>query len=396
MSTGNPSRVASGIRVRHRADCPANLGHVCRCRPAFEAGVYSKRDGRKVRKTFDSLAAAKRWVTDQRKTRDDGRLRVPTRVTLAAAADRWDELAKAGGILTRSGDPYKPSVIRSYRQSLTLHVLPHLGTARLADIPRAEVQRMVAVWQGEGMGASCVQNAINALRAVYANADLLTDGAVPENPCRGLRLPARRGRRDRIASVDEAVALLAALPVADRALWATAFWAALRHGELKALAWEDVDLAAGVIDVRRSWDQQEGPVLPKSRAGVRRVPIIGRLHDALAEHRAQTGRTDGLVFGRSEQESFSSNGVNTRASRAWASAALQPIGLHEARHTAASFWIAAGLNLKTVSVYMGHSSVAFTLDRYGHLLPGNEVESVARIDAFLERADSAARLAYLD
>lgn len=63
---------------------------------------------------------------------------------------------------------------------------------------------------------------------------------------------------------------------------------------------------------------------------------------------------------------------------------MTPIGLHEARHTAASFWIAAGLNVKTVSVYMGHASVAFTLDRYGHLLPGNEAESVEKIDAFID------------
>jgi hypothetical protein len=42
--------------------------------------------------------------------------------------------------------------------------------------------------------------------------------------------------------------------------------------------------------------------------------------------------------------------------------------------------------------YMGHSSITITLDRYGHLLPGNEAEAVAKIDAYLERADTAARL----
>ena len=41
--------------------------------------------------------------------------------------------------------------------------------------------------------------------------------------------------------------------------------------------------------------------------------------------------------------------------------------IHDQRHTAISLWIAAGINVKQVSTYAGHTSVAFTLDRYGHL-----------------------------
>jgi hypothetical protein len=48
--------------------------------------------------------------------------------------------------------------------------------------------------------------------------------------------------------------------------------------------------------------------------------------------------------------------------------------------------IAAGVNIKALSAYMGHSSVAITLDRYGHLLPGNEDEAAAQLDAYLTSA----------
>jgi integrase len=143
------------------------------------------------------------------------------------------------------------------------------------------------------------------------------------------------------------------------------------------------------------WDQREGRIDPKSRAGIRRIPIISRLGDLLMEHRAITDRQVGLVFGRSADTPFSSNAINGRAKRAWRTAQLNPIGLHEARHTAASFFIAAGLNPKTISTYMGHASIAFTHDRYGHLLPGNENESAALLDSFFERADTANRLRQL-
>ena len=47
--------------------------------------------------------------------------------------------------------------------------------------------------------------------------------------------------------------------------------------------------------------------------------------------------------------------------------------------------IAAGVNAKALSSYMGHGSISVTIDRYGHLLPGNEREAAARLDRYLEQ-----------
>ena len=78
-------------------------------------------------------------------------------------------------------------------------------------------------------------------------------------------------------------------------------------------------------------------------------------------------------------------GVAKRAKKSWADAKLDPIGLHDARHAAASILIAAGVNAKALSVYMGHASITITLDRYGHLFPGNEEEAAQLVDAYLDR-----------
>jgi integrase len=63
---------------------------------------------------------------------------------------------------------------------------------------------------------------------------------------------------------------------------------------------------------------------------------------------------------------------------------LTPIGLHECRHTYAAFMIAAGVNPKALSTYMGHSSITMTLDRYGHLMPGDEQRAGDMLAAYLE------------
>ena len=69
--------------------------------------------------------------------------------------------------------------------------------------------------------------------------------------------------------------------------------------------------------------------------------------------------------------------------RLWKAAGLSPIGLHEARHTFASLMIAAGVNAKALSTYIGHASVTITYDRYGHLMPGNEEQAAALLDSYL-------------
>jgi integrase len=216
------------------------------------------------------------------------------------------------------------------------------------------------------------------------------------NPCDGVELPAPQGRRDRIAAPEEAAQLLAALPEGDRALWATAVYAGLRRGELMALDWTSVDLAGGTIAVERSFDPKEGVFVEvKSRAGERRVPLAGALREHLIDHKLRT-RSTGLVFGRDGERPFDHSGLRARAARAWRAAGLAPITLHEGRHTFASLMIAAGVGAKALSSYMGHAGIQITLDRYGHLMPGNEVQAAGLLDAYLARADTAARLAQLE
>jgi integrase len=175
------------------------------------------------------------------------------------------------------------------------------------------------------------------------------------------------------------------------ALWATALYAGLRRGELQGLRWEDVDLAEGVIRVERSWDEVEGiPIATKSRAGRRTVPIPAALRRYLTAHHLRTPRREGLIFARPSGEPFIASNLRTRALTAWKHAGLAPIGLHEARHTYASLMIAAGVNAKALTTYMGHSSITVTFDRYGHLMPGNEGEAAELLDAYLESSIEAA------
>jgi integrase len=380
--------VTAGIRVRHSKVCPSRSGTACRCRPTYQASVWSARESKRLFKTFASLAEAKAWRTDAQVALRRGTMRAGSTGTLREVAEAWLEGVKSGAIRNRSGYAYKPSAIRGYETALVARVLPELGGLRLSEIRRVDLQDFADRLCADGLDPSTVRNTLMPLRAVFRRA--VARGEIAVNPTSGLELPAMEGARDRIASPAEAADLLAALPEQDRALWATAMYAGLRRGELLALRWEDVDLAAAVIHVERSWDAKEGVVGPKSRAGRRTVPIPVVLREHLVEHKLRCGRHVGLVFGTSFAQPFTPSNVRERANAGWLRAGLEPIGLHECRHTFASLMIAAGVNAKALSAYMGHSSVTITLDRYGHLMPGNESEAAQRLDAYLAEAVAGA------
>ncbi len=174
------------------------------------------------------------------------------------------------------------------------------------------------------------------------------------------------------------------MPDSERALWATALFAGLRRGELRALRWDSIDFDAGVIRVERAWDAVEGEIDVKSEAGRRAVPMALVVRRELTAHKTRTERDgEDLVFGRTPREPFIPSTVRTRANAAWKAAKLTPLTLHEARHCAISYFIAAGLDWKQISTWAGHGDVRQTWNRYGHLVPGDEEQAAERLSRYL-------------
>ncbi len=295
--------------------------------------------------------------------------------------------AKDGSVRARGGTRYKPSTLSGYEASLRDRVLPELGGLRLEDVTRTVVQGFADKHLKDGLSPSTVRNALMPLRAVFRR--FVKRGVVALNPTENLDLPTAETVRDRIAPPTEVLRLLDVLDERDRALLGTAIYAGLRAGELQALDWDHIDFTVGVIRVERAWDPKNRVfVEPKSRAGRRRVPIVPAVRTMLMEHKLRTGG-DGLVWQTRRGTPFNTSALRSRMFKAWELAGMRPIGLHEARHTYASLMIAAGVNGKALSTYMGHSNIGITFDRYGHLMPGNEEEAAGLLHAYLERSERA-------
>jgi integrase len=389
-----------GVVTKHARTCASGQGKRCSCEPGYQAWSYDRRSSKKIYKTFPSLVEAKRWRSSSQVAVATGAKRARESMTLRGAAEELLAGMADGSIVNRSGERYKPSVVRAYELSLRLHVLDDLGARRLDDLDAGDLQRLAENLRrktnsasGRPLDASTVRNALNPVRAIYRRALLL--GRASINPTAGLQLPAVRGRRDRVAEPAEATALIGALANRDRPLWTCAFYGGLRRGELQALRWEDVDVAKGQLRVERSWDAKEGVVEPKSSAGRRAVPMPAVLREALAEHHTQSAWAHGLVFGRTPEAAFTTKAAQTRADRAWSAVGMQRITFHEARHTYATFMAGAGVSAKELQTFMGHASITITLDRCAHLFPSAHDGAARALDAYIERANTASRVAQL-
>jgi integrase len=385
----------TGIYERHSRSCSTNEGGACDCEPSYRATVYSRRDGKLIRRTFSgkgALSAAKGWRLDAQAGLRRGTLSAPTRRTLREAAEDWLEKAERGEVLSRHKRPYKPSVLRGYRADFNRHVLPDLGAQRLSDVTADDFQALVERLIGAGLSGSKVRNVLVPAQSLYRyhRRQVLVD------PTDGLDLPEGGARRERAASPAEAAALLAALPDEDRAIWATAAYAGLRRGELRALRASDV--RGTHVLVERGWDDHAGVVEPKSRAGFRQAPLPSILAAILDEHVERTGRQgDDLLFGRGPSSPFTPSYIRKRAAAAWEAAnaerakegrePLVPIGLHELRHSYSTYLDAAGISETRADRYMGHANPSVA-NRYRHQLEGQLAEDARRLDEYLSGAVS--------
>ena len=222
-------------------------------------------------------------------------------------------------IRTRGRRPFKESTIRSVRQHYQRRLERPFGHRRLDEVRLPDFQEFVDGLEMEGLSPSTIEGTILPLRLAYRWA--WSKGFIAADPTDGIELP-EKPRGTRVPpSPAGAAALLAALPKSDRAMWATAMLAGLCRGELLALRWEDIELDAGILSVTRSFKPDGGVCSsPKSRYGIRKVPIGASLAHYLRAHALLSGRRAGLVFGNSATWPQRPESMQDRADLAWSNA----------------------------------------------------------------------------
>jgi integrase len=336
---------------------------------------YRAPDGKERARSFDKRIEAEAWISTQTADVARGQWVDPQlgTITFAAWVKQWEK-----GLTN----------LRPTTRALNLgvvhnHLLPRFGRFPLARITAAHVKEMVAAGGGSN---SAIRRRVIVLRTILKAA--VEEGRIGRNPAAGIVLPPEDTRTMQFLEPGQIAALADAFQPHYRPLVFTAAYVGLRWGELAGLRVENVDPLRQTIKVVEQLVEVSGRVSwgpPKTKAGRRTVTMPATIAEMLGFHMGSGAvQESGLVFPTIQGRPMKRSNFRKLWGRA-VSAVDIPEGFHfhELRHTAAALSIAQGAHPLTIKERLGHSSIVVTMDRYGHLFPGQDKALAEGLDGVL-------------
>jgi integrase len=328
------------------------------------------RDGRieRVRRVapLQNRRAAEQYEHEVRASMLDGSFHEKKEVI---EVPRFDDFAKTF-LETYVKTNNKPSEEASKEMILRIHLTPAFGKLRLDAIGAEQIESYKARKIADGLSPKTVNNHLTVLRKLL---DVAVEWRkltmVPR--VRWLRAP--KPEFD-FLTFDEAERLLSVAPPAWKPMITLGLRAGLRQGELLALRWDDVDLVAGRIVVRRA--VARGKIGTPKNGRSREVPLSDAARAALREHRHLKGE---LVFSQEDGTLLTKGECKWPLWQSCKRAGLRRIGWHVLRHTFASHLVMRGVPLKAVQELLGHTTIEMTM-RYAHLSPDVGRNAVQLLD----------------
>ncbi len=277
------------------------------------------------------------------------------------------------------------------------HLIPVLGHIQLKQLQPSIIQSYYSQ-ACEKLSARSVHYHHRILKQALKYA--VRQGYLGRNPCDLVDPPSPRGKHMRTLTQGEVTDLLVvASSNSHYPVIYTAVSTGLRQAELLGLRWRDIDIASRSISVNRALYKRRGIcqfIEPKTAHSRRRISMTSKLAEFLAEYRLererlyhQMGKTislDGLVFANHEGKPIDPGVLTHNFARIAKRAGLQGVRFHDLRHTFASLMLLRGAKPKVISEALGHSSVAFTMDVYSHIIEGMQSDAMALLDEVLPAA----------
>lgn len=277
------------------------------------------------------------------------------------------------------------------RSRWNLHLEPHFGKLRPAEVDAGRIRRFIEAKLAEGLAASTCGHCIRLLSTFFS--DVIESGHVTANPVASLPRSTRRlypSTYDTcstpfIEKMDDIRRVFLALGEPFDVAFACGVFLGLRTAEVMGLRWQDIDMQGRRVHV--SQQIQSGEARPLKDAEPRTVPLMDSIVPILGSWKLKTGGK-GLLFKPADPTAGGRPDIGSpptyirpETMRKHLTKALKTCGLpaltwyQATRHTFASQFVLNGGSIEVLRQVMGHSSVVVT-ERYSHLKPDLFRESV--------------------
>lgn len=266
----------------------------------------------------------------------------------------------------------RKSTIKSYSSTLMTYIYPIIGRKEIDEIRRKDIQDIL-----NDKSTSLRKNTIMGLTKVLSQPfkyAILQD-YINENPYNNIQIPNGLGKKEvEIFTLQEIIKLIdnKIIPLHKRQMMEFAFRTGMRIGEVLALRWEDVNIEYKFLSVKRTLSTYSNGkveiVEPKTSASKRRIDLdIATIKILLSLLETTQGE---YVFSKKDGSFYSRQSLNMK--RICEKCDVRRRSFHSFRHTHATFALINGAFIATVAERLGHVSVKFTIDTYGHFMPGTQ------------------------
>ena len=290
----------------------------------------------------------------------------------------------------------RPSSHQAYRGYIDRHIAPNIGKIPLEKLSAMDVQKLYRKLltggrvaraesrnQPKGLSAKTVRNINQVISSAMNFA--VAQRILAQNPCKAVALPNLEHREMQTIPAAQLVVFLDEAKASGvYELYYIELATGLRRGELLGLKWEDIDLTAGVIRVRRQVSRIDGKIVEaplKTKNAYRTVTISPQAVEVLNAQKAKTN--DEYVFPSPNGGPISPDSVNNMLKRVLKRAGIPRVRFHDLRHTFATLALQNGVDIKTVSGMLGHFSAGFTLDTYAHVTTAAQKEAARTMESIL-------------
>jgi integrase len=298
----------------------------------------------------------------------------------------------------------RPTTYASYTMHVEGHIVPALGSLQLDRVSAQAINAFYAkiLASGRLQGKGSLSPA--TVRRVHATLHRALKDAVrwqrlSVNPVDAADPPRGQSKQRELPAWNaEQLAGFLSHVKDDRlfAFWRLLSMTGCRRGEALGLSWDDLDVEAATLTIRRALVPLGATVIvsePKTARGRRRIALDPLTIEALKAHAARQAdeqsacdawNETGYIFTTEDGQPLDPHRISKTFERHLRAAALPRIPLHGLRHTYATLALSSGVNPRIVSGRLGHSTVALTLDIYSHVLPQADQDAADRIAALIE------------
>lgn len=339
---------------------------------------------RRTTKVFSSKKEAEKFEEELKEMYKNNRVVGERKLSFPTIANMYLEECKLHG---------KPGYYKNQEYLIQKHIIPEFENSDLPSVTSREIKNFQKKIIDSGLSNKSINNILITLKNVFNKA--VEEFVIATNPCNDVKNLKVDNKQMRFWTPDQFKVFIKLIDDDDflfKTFYTAAYLTGMRCGELLALTWKDLDKFKREINIYKSLNYLDGEIVitpPKTKNSIRRISINRKLIDLLEQWKERQSdlfkklgitHNDTVYIFQYREKPPTKDIFSRRIKKICTEGGLEPIRLHDLRHSHVALLIHQKEDHVTIKERLGHASIKTTIDVYGHLFPNKQQETADKLD----------------